>query len=178
MDSVSTIDDKARKLIQEQKASLLNLIVNVGLAVLFGYEGLKPPTVKLESTPEEDQSAGVDNPVFLLQKMYDHFKACGVGTIVLLIDRLDQSGQDRNGEDLNNPENIVRFLAPLLTHTNLLELKDSTQNRQVFGFKFFLPYENAMRNELNRKSFKFDRILPQTIEWSEEQHALPAARRQ
>jgi hypothetical protein len=157
LDSVSTIDDRTRRLIREQKGAITNVIVNVAL----GYFGL--PTIKVDLPSEEDsESVPVGSSYLLLQKLYDLYSLFGVRSLIVLVDRVDQSKQE-----LSDPVNVVKFLKELLWNYNILGLQEAGVHRQVLGFKFFLPFENETKEELNKKKFRFERVLPKNISWTD-----------
>ena len=37
----------------------------------------------------------------------------------------------------------------------------------MFGFKFFLPFEKETKALLKSHNYRFDRVLPQSIDWNE-----------
>ncbi len=157
LDSVSTIDDKTRKFLREQKGAITNLIVNVAL----GCFGL--PAIKVDLPPAGDsESVPVGSSYLLLQRLYDLYSIFGVRSLVVLVDRVDQSKKE-----LSDPTNVVKFLSTLLWNYNILGLKEAGVNRQVLGFKFFLPFEKETKEELTKQKFRFDRVLSKNISWTD-----------
>ncbi len=143
LDSVSTMDDKTRKIIREQKGAIINLIVNVGLSYI-GLPGLK---VDVGQTQAWD-GVPTENPLLLMQRLYDLFSVFGVRSLIVLVDRVDQSRKE-----MSDPVNLVKFLSPLLWNHNLLSLHEAGINRQILGFKFFLPFETQTFDHLQKQNF-------------------------
>ncbi len=114
--------------------------------------------------PKPDELPAKRNPRELLQRVYDILEAFGVKTVIILIDNVDQSGYQ-----MQKPLNMFSFLAPLLLNNNFIEINDTSERRQVYGFKFFLPHPDEMKKLLEGASFRFDRVFSNIISWNEKE---------
>jgi hypothetical protein len=159
--AVSTLPEHYWRRSKEHGSTLANWL-NKALAPLT-------KATSAASSPEvrETYEAFEDDPLFLLQKMYDLLEPFDVASIVVLVDNVDQCGPE-----MQEPDNILRFLKPMLFHYNLLSLQDLRRTRQVFGFKFFLPYGQTLKAELRKAKFRFDRVITNTVEWCDEEMRL------
>lgn len=156
--SVSTVPEHYWRKFKENRGTIVNLL-KLGLNALFGMSvDLELPNLK-ETYREFDS-----NSLLLLQKTYDLFEVYGIKSVVVLIDNVDQAGPN-----MQEPDNIIAFLKPVLFNYNLLCMQDFNRTRQVYGFKILLPLGIEMKSKLKRQKFRFDRVLDNTIEWRVEE---------
>lgn len=151
-DRISPFNHQVRKYLK-QGAKLAIDGYNTVISIL-SKERIEP--VKWNGPVASDPE--VMNPLLKVQRFWSVANAMGVGSVWILIDKVDEA------PGTQSPEAIFDCVADLLLSQTLLEYQ--ADNSQVIGFKVFLTYPDEMAALLKKAYFRYDRIKAERISWS------------
>jgi hypothetical protein len=140
--SVKTNTDKVLDFVRANKQNIARIV-----AAIPTIWGLQP--LDIESTVKELRE---EPALYIIERLVEVIRKFGFCSVYVLVDRIDEVT-----EFSNDASACARFVQPLLTELNLLELDG-------LAFKVFLW--DQMEDYLTEAGFRSDRVLVHHLKWS------------
>ncbi len=140
--SIKSDVEKVREFIQAQAGNITKIV-----SAIPTIWGLPPLDLELSTKELKDEP-----PLYIIERLITIIQSYGYDSVYVLVDRVDEIS-----EFANDAISCGKFIAPLLTELNLLELEG-------LSFKFFLW--DQIEDHVVEAGLRTDRVLVHRLNWS------------